>query len=225
MVVRAAAEWPAEFPFGLRDRKIVDAREAALHQAGLVEFPVLVAVAAEPAPRVVVPLVSEAHRDAVACARPQFLDEPVVELPGPLALQERAHLIPPRGELRAISPARILRVHLHDALGIAGVPGILGHTHLLGSRLEGERRDGRARRHGDLLWLLEKVRGVHLAANAPVPSTLSAGLTDYSAFGARRRPGSSASRRACARRGCRYRKYSRSSRSGNRRSRGRRCRG
>jgi hypothetical protein len=38
--------------------------------------------------RVVVPLVSKAHRDAVPGERPQFLDEPVVRLLGPLAREK-----------------------------------------------------------------------------------------------------------------------------------------
>ena len=43
-------------------------------------------------PLVVVPLVGEAHRDAVAAERPQLLDQPVVELLRPLAGQERDDL-------------------------------------------------------------------------------------------------------------------------------------
>ena len=55
----------------------------------VVELPVLVAVGAEPVAAVVVPLVGEAHRDAVVGEGPELLDQPVVELARPLALQER----------------------------------------------------------------------------------------------------------------------------------------
>src|SRR5262249_11525025 len=49
MVVRSAAERPVVETVLLTDRQIVDARETHPHQAVLVELPVLVAVAAEPA--------------------------------------------------------------------------------------------------------------------------------------------------------------------------------
>jgi hypothetical protein len=55
----------------------------------LVEFPVLIAVAAEPKTAVIVPLIGEAHRDAVLAKRPDFLDQAVAEFPGSLASQER----------------------------------------------------------------------------------------------------------------------------------------
>lgn len=38
--------------------------------------------------RVIVPLVSEAHRDAIPGERPKFLYEPVVQFFGPLARKE-----------------------------------------------------------------------------------------------------------------------------------------
>src|SRR5215467_3145439 len=124
MVVGPPPKRPAEFPLRLRDRQIVDARETAPHQPLFVELPVLVAVAAEPGTRVVVPLVGEAHRDAVTGARPQLLDEPVVELARPLALEERAHLLAAHRELGAVPPVRVLGVDLHDPVGVAGVPGV-----------------------------------------------------------------------------------------------------
>jgi hypothetical protein len=54
----------------------------------LVEFPVLVAVAAKPAAAVVVPFVGEADGDPAAVARRQLFDEAVVELAVPLAAEE-----------------------------------------------------------------------------------------------------------------------------------------
>ena len=55
--------------------------------------------------RVIVPLVSEAYRDAVRGERPQFLDEPIVQLSGPLASEEGNDFVSSVDELRAIPPS------------------------------------------------------------------------------------------------------------------------
>lgn len=86
MVLRPRAVRPAEQAIRLGDRHVVDAGVADRHVALGVELPVLVAVRAPPLPGGVVPFVGEAHRDAVVAERPQLLDEPVLELLGPLAL-------------------------------------------------------------------------------------------------------------------------------------------
>ena len=70
MIVGAAAERPMVFALVGRDRQIVDAGDARAHQALLVEFPVLVAVAAEPVAAVVVPFIGEAHGDAIVRETP-----------------------------------------------------------------------------------------------------------------------------------------------------------
>ena len=49
--------------------------------------------------RVVVPLVREAYRDAVPGERPQFLDEPVVQLFRPLAREESDDFVSSVNEL------------------------------------------------------------------------------------------------------------------------------
>src|SRR5271166_5307692 len=82
MIVGASAKLPVILAIGLLDRKIVDAGNAKPHQAVLVEFPVLVAVAAEPMTAVVVPFIGEANGDAVLAESPDFLDQAVVELAG-----------------------------------------------------------------------------------------------------------------------------------------------
>jgi len=63
------------------------------HETVGVEAPVLVAVGAEPVTAVVTVFVGEPHRDAVACEGPQFLDQAVVQLPGPLAGEEGLDLL------------------------------------------------------------------------------------------------------------------------------------
>src|SRR4051794_26177648 len=99
MRVRTPAQRPMELAIRLGDRQVVDAGKAPAHQTVFSELPVLVAVAAIPVARVVMPLVGEAHRDALAGAGPQLLDQAVVQLPGPLALQEGADLLAALGKL------------------------------------------------------------------------------------------------------------------------------
>ena len=53
------------------------------HEPIIIELPVLIAIRPTPMTRVIVPLVREAHGDAVSCERPHFLDEPVVKFFGP----------------------------------------------------------------------------------------------------------------------------------------------
>jgi hypothetical protein len=57
--------------------------------------------------RVVVRLVSEAYRDAVPSERPPFLDEPLLQLLGPLARQKSNDFASPIDELRAVPPSRV----------------------------------------------------------------------------------------------------------------------
>ena len=69
VIVGTPSERPVILALTILDRKVVDAGDAQPHQAVLVEFPILVAVAAEPAPAVVVPFIGEPHRDAVVAKR------------------------------------------------------------------------------------------------------------------------------------------------------------
>src|SRR5438105_9571282 len=105
VTVGTAAQRPVVFAIALFDRQIVDAGDAQAHQAVLVEFPVLVAVAAEPVAAVVMPLIGEAHGDAVVAEGPHFLDQPVVELAVPFAGEEGFDLLAALNELGAIAPA------------------------------------------------------------------------------------------------------------------------
>ena len=88
MVVGTTPERPAILALALLDREVVDTGDAQPHQAVLVEFPVLVAVAAEPIVAVVMPFIGEADDDAVLVEDPDFLDQAVVELAAPLARQK-----------------------------------------------------------------------------------------------------------------------------------------
>src|SRR5579864_2257143 len=83
-------------------------------------------------------------------AGPELLDEPVVELLRPLALEERPHLLAPHGELTAVTPLRVLGIDLHHPIRVARIPGVLGATDLPGRALCGERRNGWTSLHGFL---------------------------------------------------------------------------
>src|SRR6185295_4148028 len=108
------------------------------HEPALVEFPVLVAIGAEPVVRIVVPLVREAHGDAVAAEGPELLDEAVVELFRPFAREERRDLGPPAQELRAIAPHTVFRVGERDLFRIPAVPAVFGGAHLGAGRFVSE---------------------------------------------------------------------------------------
>src|SRR5215467_7698911 len=140
MIVGAAAKRPVVFALAFLDRKIVDAGNAKPHQAVLVEFPVLVAVAAEPVPAVVMPLVGEAHRDAVVAKGPDFFDQAVVEFAIPLARQECLNGLTALEKFGTVSPPAVGRIRKRDASRVTRVPGVLSHTRLLRGGFGGERR-------------------------------------------------------------------------------------
>ena len=105
--LRAGPEDPA---FALQDVDVVDAGLPAAHQALVVELPVLVAVAAEPLAGHIVPLVCEAHRDAVFPMGPNLLDEPVVKLARPFPAQELHDGLAGGHYARDITAHKFLRV-------------------------------------------------------------------------------------------------------------------
>ena len=103
------------FAVALLDRQIVDAGDPQAHQPVLIEFPVLVAVAAEPIAAVVMPFIGKAHRDAVLAKGPEFLDQAIVELTGPLARQKRLDRRAALQKLRAVAPMAVSRVGERNA--------------------------------------------------------------------------------------------------------------
>src|SRR5882724_8184330 len=105
MVIRTPPEQPVIFAIRFQDRKVVDRRKPVGHEAVVIKFPVLIPIRAIPVTRVIVPLVSEADSDPIPGERPEFLDESVVQLHGPLAGEERNNLVSPVDELRAVPPS------------------------------------------------------------------------------------------------------------------------
>src|SRR5258705_2735198 len=132
MLVGPPSQRPPVPPVGLADRQIVDARDPPPHEAAGIELPVLVPVGAEPLAAVVAPLVGEPDRDPVLVKRPQLLDEPVLQLAGPLPGEELDDRVPAGEELGAVAPDAVHRVAGRDLRGIAAVPRVLGEPDLPG---------------------------------------------------------------------------------------------
>src|SRR5437762_891350 len=76
MIIGSPPERPAVFPVGFADRQIVYRSQAPAHQAGSIEFPILVSVGTEPVIAVVAPFICEAHSDPVVAKGPHLLDQP-----------------------------------------------------------------------------------------------------------------------------------------------------
>src|SRR5882757_1653916 len=143
MVIGASTEGPVIFAFAVLDRQVVDAGDPPSHQALFVELPILVAVAAKPVSRIVVPLICKAHGYPVVAKRPDLLDQPIFQLANPLASEECLDGLAPTNELGAIAPNAINQIGKRYFGRIARVPGILGEARLLRGRLCGERRKRR----------------------------------------------------------------------------------
>src|SRR5437763_17203336 len=79
MAVRAPPDRPVVQAIALADRKVVDAGNAASHQAALVKLPILVAERPKPVAAVVMPLIGETYRDAVLAETPQLFDQAVLQ--------------------------------------------------------------------------------------------------------------------------------------------------
>src|SRR5665213_1293852 len=140
MAVRAAAQRPVIFALTLRDRQIVDTGVAHAHQAMRVEFPILVAIAAEPVAAIIVPFIGKAYRDMIVVKRPDLLDQAIVQLAVPFAHQERLDGVAALDEFRPVAPAAVERVGGRDAGRLAAVPRILGAARLLRGGRGGEGR-------------------------------------------------------------------------------------
>src|SRR5262249_31408199 len=97
----------------------------------------------------IVPLILEAHRDAVVVEPPEILDQAIVEFVLPFAGEEGHDRRAALKEFGAIAPAAVRGVGERYALGIARIPRIFRHAGLLRGGLSGERRKWRTG-HDDL---------------------------------------------------------------------------
>jgi hypothetical protein len=64
------------------------------HQSVFVEFPILVAMSAEPLPLLVVVFVAKSNGNAILGMSPDLLDEAIVAFYTPLFLKKRGNIIP-----------------------------------------------------------------------------------------------------------------------------------
>ena len=158
VIVRPAAEWPMIFAVAFLDGKVIDTRKTKPHQAMLIEFPVFVAVAAEPIPAVVMTFIGKTYGNAVLVERPEFLDQAIVEFTAPLARQECFDLLAALQEFRAVSPPAVRCVGKGDARRVAGIPGIFGHAHFLSGGFGSERRKR---------WATHRTSSVYVAGARP----------------------------------------------------------
>lgn len=102
----------------------------AAHQAIRLELPILVAIRPEPVSTVIVPFISEPHRNPVTRVGPQLFYQAIVEFTGPLSSQERLNLIATLDELGTVSPAAIWRIRQRYPGRIAAIPPVLGKSDL-----------------------------------------------------------------------------------------------
>lgn len=135
---KARSPLPPKLPLPLLDHLIINTRIPFRHITVLFEFPVLVAVAAPPLAGPVVPLVLEAHGDAVAGERPQRFLQAIVVLLRPLAGQKGDDFGATMEEIHTVAPLGVRGVGEGDTLGIAAVPSVLGHLDFLFRRFLGE---------------------------------------------------------------------------------------
>src|ERR1700682_1093395 len=140
MAVGATTERPVVFSVALLDRKIIDARDTQAHQAIVVKFPILVAIAAEPIPAVIVPFIGKADGDPIRVEGPHFFNQPVVQFADPFSRQKCFNRLASPQEFGTVSPPAIGGICERDAGRIARIPGILGQPRLLGGGFVGERR-------------------------------------------------------------------------------------
>ena len=111
MAVRAAPDRPAVQAIALADRKVVDAGNAASHQAALVKLSILVAERPKPVAAVVMPLIGETYRDALFAEAPQLFDQAVVQFAIPFTCQKGRDLFAAANEIgRSANAMKILSI-------------------------------------------------------------------------------------------------------------------
>ena len=127
----------------LADWQVIDGRMTYRHQAVRIKLPVLIAERAKPVSRIVMPFIREANSDPIVLKGPKFLDQSVVELPRPFALQTTHDLLPADDELGPVAPSALCAVGEGHFFRITGVPSILCRSNFLDGSFERERRERR----------------------------------------------------------------------------------
>src|SRR4030095_13259943 len=103
MVIRTAPQEPAVLVLGFLDWEVIDAGQTTAPQPIRGELPGFIAIGPEPMPRVIMPLIREAHCDAGIMKGPELFDEAVVQFFSPFALEELHNGLAPHQELAAVT--------------------------------------------------------------------------------------------------------------------------
>lgn len=135
--------WPVKETLAFHNGEVVDTGVTLRHQTIFVKLPVLIAVGAIPLPGVIAPLVGKAHRDTVVGEGPQFLDQPILQLPAPLALQKSFDSTAALRKLGAVAPLAVDTVSEGNFGGIAVVPPVFRRANLLLGGFQRKGRQGR----------------------------------------------------------------------------------
>jgi hypothetical protein len=143
VIVRPAAQWPVKLSIFPANWQVIDARMTHRHQAVFIKLPVLIAERAKPVSRIIMPFISEANGDPIALKRPKFLDQSVIELPHPLALEKTHDLLSADDELGPVASPALCAVGERHLFRITGVPSILSRSNFLDGRFERQRRERR----------------------------------------------------------------------------------
>ena len=86
------------------------------------------------------PLVGKADGNPVAVKGPKLLDQPIIQLFAPFALEKLNNFFPARQKLGAVAPNAIRRIGQRNAFRLTGVPRVLRHANFLRGRFGGKRR-------------------------------------------------------------------------------------
>ncbi|KTC63755.1 hypothetical protein AO262_27260 [Pseudomonas fluorescens ABAC62] len=138
MLIRATPQRPVELALALLDRQVVDAGKTIGHQAVFVEFPILIAVRAKPVAGVVMPFVGITHGNAVVGEGPEFLDQAVIQFPGPFTGKKTFGFFAVMDELGAVTPLGVQGVGQGHPLWVAGIPAVFGQADFFNRRLAGK---------------------------------------------------------------------------------------
>src|SRR6202011_5859125 len=98
---------------------------APLHEAGVVELPILVTITTKPLAGIIVPFICKAHGYPIVAKRPDLLDQPIVQLTIPFAREKCLDGLAATNELGSVAPDAVQRIAKRDFDRIARVPGIL----------------------------------------------------------------------------------------------------
>lgn len=107
---------------------LVRRREATTNQPRFVELHLLTTIGAEPAPAVIAELAREADGETAIPFRPRLQEDPQIDLPPQLPLDEGPDLLTAPKEVDAVPPQTVDRVRAHERIAVTPVPGIFGVT-------------------------------------------------------------------------------------------------